>query len=81
MCPEYPNNNGHRMNYPAYQKEGYDIGSGIVEGGCKFIIAGRLKRSGMRWKAENVNNMITLRTAILNKKEWKLFWNTYHVAC
>jgi hypothetical protein len=77
----YFNNNGHRMNYPAYQKEGYDIGSGIIEGGCKFIIAGRLKRSGMRWKMENVNNMITLRTAILNKKEWKIFWDAYHVAC
>lgn len=77
----YFNNNGHRMNYPAYQEKGYDIGSGIVEGGCKFIIASRLKRSGMRWNTENVNNMIALRTALLNKKEWRLFWNAYHVAC
>lgn len=77
----YFNNNGHRMNYPFYKRKGYDIGSGIIEGGCKSIIASRLKRSGMRWDPKNVNNMITLRTALINKKEWNLFWSNYHVAC
>jgi hypothetical protein len=77
----YFNNNGHRMNYPCYRRKGYDIGSGIIEGGCKFIIASRLKRSGMRWDIKNVNNMLALRTALVNKKEWKLFWSDYHVAC
>jgi len=77
----YFSNNGHRMNYPLYQRKGYDIGSGIIEGGCKSIIASRLKRSGMRWDTKNVNNMLALRTALINKKEWKLFWSDYHVAC
>ena len=77
----YFNNNGHRMNYPLYKRKGYDIGSGIIEGGCKFIIASRMKRSGMRWDPKNVNNMLALRTALVNKKEWQLFWSNYHVAC
>ena len=45
----YYHNNQHRMDYACYRREGYLIGSGTVESGCKQIGTMRLKRSGARW--------------------------------
>lgn len=45
----YYRNNLARMEYAYYRKQGYFIGSGTVESGCKQIGTMRLKRSGARW--------------------------------
>ena len=45
----YYTNNQHRMDYARFRQEGYMIGSGTVESGCKQIVTQRLKRSGARW--------------------------------
>jgi hypothetical protein len=42
----YFENNRHRTDYPTYRRNGWDIGSGPTEAGCK-IIGERLKGSGM----------------------------------
>ena len=36
-----------RMQYGTFRKAGYFIGSGVVEAGCKTVIGGRCKQSGM----------------------------------
>ena len=41
--------NRARMDYPAFRAMGLCIGSGVVEGACKNLVCGRLKRGGMRW--------------------------------
>lgn len=45
----YYTNNQQRMNYTEYRKQGYWIGSGTVESGCKQIATTRLKIAGARW--------------------------------
>jgi hypothetical protein len=45
----YYTNNQQRMNYAAYRKKGYWIGSGTVESACKQIATARLKIAGARW--------------------------------
>ena len=45
----YFQNNLARMNYAYFRKQGYFIGSGTVESGCKQIATMRLKRSGAQW--------------------------------
>lgn len=45
----YYTNNQHRMDYAAYRKKGYWIGSGTVESACKQIATARLKIAGARW--------------------------------
>ncbi|MCO5207947.1 MAG: ISKra4 family transposase [Anaerolineae bacterium] len=45
----YFHNNLTRMDYAHYRKQGYFIGSGTVESGCKQISTMRLKRSGAQW--------------------------------
>ena len=45
----YFQNNLARMDYAYFRRQGYFIGSGTVESGCKQIGAMRLKRSGAQW--------------------------------
>jgi hypothetical protein len=44
---DYFNSNQHRMKYNYFRSLGLCVGSGVVEAGCKVVIAQRLKRSGM----------------------------------
>jgi len=45
----YFSNNIQRMRYDVFRTQGYLIGSGTIESGCKQIVAQRLKRSGAQW--------------------------------
>jgi hypothetical protein len=45
----YFQNNLARMDYALFREQGYLIGSGTVESGCKQIGTMRLKRSGAQW--------------------------------
>jgi hypothetical protein len=35
------------MRYPVFRAQGLLVGSGVVEAGCKTVVATGLKRSGM----------------------------------
>ena len=61
---EYFSNNRERMNYPKFRAMGLCVATGVVEGGCKHIIATRLKRGGMRWTVAGANAIIALRCAV-----------------
>jgi hypothetical protein len=43
----YLENHRSRMDYRRYRANGWFIGSGIVEAGCKHVVGQRLKQSGM----------------------------------
>lgn len=45
----YFSHNEKRMEYARFRAEGYLIGSGTIESGCKQIVGLRLKRAGARW--------------------------------
>lgn len=60
----YFENNKERMCYNYYRQAGLFIGSGVVEAGCKTVIAQRLKHSGMRWTVRGANSIISLRCCI-----------------
>ncbi len=61
----YLRKNRHRMLYATFRSRGYFIGSGVVEAGCKTVVAKRLKNSGMFWSLQGAQNVLTLRTALL----------------
>jgi hypothetical protein len=46
---EYFATNIDRMRYPAFREQGFFVGLGVIEAGCKSITGARLKRSGMFW--------------------------------
>ena len=54
---------GHteRMRYAEYRRQDLFIGSGVIEAGCRSVIAGRLKRWGMFWTVDAANAIIALR--------------------
>ena len=62
----YYKNNIDRMNYKEYRDRGLPIGSGIVEGACKFVVGKRFKGSGMRWKKADNEQVLKARLAKLN---------------
>lgn len=69
----YFQTNAARMRYTGFRREGFFVGSGVVEAGCKTIIGLRLKQSGMRWTVRGANAIIALRCADLSGR-WEEFW-------
>lgn len=62
----YFKNNLSRMDYDTYKAVGFPIGSGLVEGSCKFVVAKRFKGSGMRWKRQDNIRVLGVRVEKLN---------------
>ena len=58
--------NTERMRYPKFRKMHLFVGSGVIEAGCKTVIASRLKQSGMFWTVRGANAILALRCCILN---------------
>lgn len=76
----YFENNRHRTDYPSYRQQGWDIGSGPTEAGCK-IIGERLKGSGMRWVEDGAATVAALRALYVSGgKMWDGFWSQPHRA-
>jgi len=69
----YFRSNIRRMRYRQFKKEGYFIGSGVVEAGCKTILGQRLKQSGMHWTVAGANSIIALRCCQQSGR-WEEFW-------
>ena len=67
--------NAERMRYPAFRAQGLFVGSGVVEAGCKTVIASRLKRSGMFWTVRGANAIIALRCCYLNNR-FEDYWES-----
>jgi hypothetical protein len=71
----YFEKNRHRTDYPTYRRNGWDIGSGPTEAGCK-IIGERLKGSGMRWVERGAARVGVLRALYVSSpKLWDGFWD------
>lgn len=67
----YFENNAYRMNYPAYEKKGYYIGSGAIESAHRTVIQKRLKLAGQRWSIEGAQQVLNLRVMRMSGK-WNL---------
>jgi hypothetical protein len=59
--PGYIRNNINNIDYAAYIKKGYFIGSGAIESGNKIVLQKRLKQAGMRWNTKTAQCLLTLR--------------------
>jgi len=65
--------NAQRMQYGTFRAKGYFIGSGVVEAGCKTVIGGRCKQSGMFWSEPGAQNILALR-CIHSSRRLDEFW-------
>ena len=71
---DYLERNRARMDYRHYRAQGWFIGSGVVEAGCKRVIGQRLKQSGMFWREEGATPAASLRCALLSAGGWDYLW-------
>ena len=69
---QYIATNRERMRYAEFRAQGLQIGSGVVEGGCKTVV-GRLKQSGMHWTKDGAEGILALRACILGGR-YEDFW-------
>ena len=70
---DYFERNQERMRYPKFRRQHLFVGSGVIEAGCKTVIAARLKRSGMFWTVRGANAIVALRCCQLNG-EFENYW-------
>jgi Uncharacterised protein family (UPF0236) len=75
----YFERNAKRMQYPKFRRQHLFIGSGVIEAGCKTVIAARLKRSGMFWTVRGANAILTLRCSHLNGR-FEDYWEERRAA-
>ena len=81
ICTEadYFERNAERMRYPKFRRQHLFVGSGVIEAGCKTVIAFRLKQSGMFWTVRGANSIIALRCCHLNGR-FEDYWEARRAA-
>ncbi len=74
---EYFTNNKRRMQYMELREDGFPIGSGMVESGCKQFRA-RFNGPGMRWSRAGLERLSPIRAAILSKRFHEVWTTAYN---
>lgn len=69
----YFDGNIDRMQYGTFRRNGYFIGSGVIEAGCKTVIGGRCKQSGMFWGQPGAEHILALRCINASRRDNE-FW-------
>lgn len=72
----YFENNKRRMQYLELREDGFPIGSGMVESGCKQFRA-RFNGAGMRWSRKGAERMIPVRAAIMSDRFDEVWCDAY----
>ncbi len=73
---EYFEKKVHRLEYPEYEAEGWQIGRGVVESACKTVVGQRLKGAGMRWSEAGAHALCHVRALYRSEKgQWAAFWS------
>ncbi len=76
----YFRTNRKRMRYAYLSSNNLPIGTGIVEAACKTLATARLKRSGMVWRHEGGQAILTFRSQVQSDRfepAWKLLMKGY----
>lgn len=72
----YFRNHQHKMDYPRYVANGWQIGSGQVESACNTVVNDRLSGAGKRWGSPGSDAVCHLRALYLSEPaQWEQFWH------
>ncbi len=63
-----------QIRYADFQKQGYPIGSGIVESANKLVVEQRMKGPGMHWALKHINPILALRGRLCSG-QWAATWS------
>jgi hypothetical protein len=70
VAARYFDHNRQRMDYPAYRRQGYQIGSGTIESAAKQIGMMRMKVAGAIWNEASARKVAKARAVYLSN-EWE----------
>ena len=70
---KYYRSNAGRMKYDECRANGWFIGSGVIESGCKTVIGQRFKQSGMIWSLKGAKALLPLRTLYMSNRLEEFF--------
>jgi len=71
----YFSKNEPAMQYAEFRAQGLFIGSGVIEAGCRTVVAKRLKQSGMFWSLAGANAIIASRCCQFSNR-FEDFWES-----
>lgn len=74
----YFRDNQRRMQYLERREEGFPIGSGLAEGGCKQFRT-RFAAAGMRWSRSGAERLLPFRAAVMSHR-FDALWSTLQAA-
>jgi hypothetical protein len=77
-CAGYFLERTHLMRYGELLAAGAPIATGVIEGGCRYLINDRLDVTGARWSLEGAEAVLRLR-ALVTSEDFDEYW-TYHEA-
>ncbi len=72
----YFENHRQWMRYDEYLKEGYPIGSGVVESTCGHTVKSRMSGTGRRWSIAGAESTLLLRS-VYTSNDWNEFWSCH----
>jgi hypothetical protein len=76
-CVRYLSNNAAFLHYDQALAKGWPIGSGVIEGAARHLVADRLAITGSRWSVPGAEALLHLR-AIISNGDFTTYWR-YHV--
>jgi hypothetical protein len=68
----YLERNRDYMDYAEYLRQGWPIGTGVIEGTCRHLVKDRMELSGMRWTVVGAGSLLALR-AVNENGDWEEF--------
>ena len=60
------------LDYARYLKNGWPIGTGVIEGTCRHLVKDRMELAGMRWTVAGAESLLALR-AVNENGDWEEF--------
>ena len=76
ICARYLRNHAPYLAYYDYLKAGYPIATGVIEGGCRYLVKDRLALTGARWSLDGAEAVLKLR-AVKVSGDFSTYWTFY----
>ena len=72
-CARYLVNNRKLLHYDRALRDGLPIGTGVIEGACRYLVKDRMDRTGARWSLEGAEAVLRLR-ALCTNGDFDAYW-------
>jgi len=73
-CANYLTTNKQYIDYCTYLQKGYSIGTGVIEGTCRYLIKDFIPITGARWGLDGAEAILKLRSN-RSSNDWEDYWN------